>query len=75
MKNISHYFRKNLEEKQKLEKLDNCEFSDSYKIFENKCRLWCNTNCLSLQEKNDFVEASKNLAGYRFENDFVEPSK
>jgi len=38
MKNISHCFRKNLEKKQKLEK-DNCEFSNSYKIFENKCRL------------------------------------
>jgi len=25
--------------------------------------------------KNDFTEGSKNLARYRFENNFVEPSK
>jgi len=28
-----------------------------------------------LHRKNDFVEVSKNLAGYRSENNFVEPLK
>jgi len=28
-----------------------------------------------LHGKNDFAEISKNLARYRFENNFVEPSK
>jgi len=28
-----------------------------------------------MHEKNDFVEISENLAGYRSENSFIEPSK
>jgi len=28
-----------------------------------------------MHEKNDFVEISENLTGYRSENNFIEPSK